>query len=78
MDLVEGTAPSKMEKEIVHGVSGNVGAPATPRVTAPTVVCVCETEKENLHECEKKKPLDNCNNQTYCKLIRKPLGTSWP
>jgi hypothetical protein len=45
MDLVEGTTPSETEKEIVHGVrAGNVGAPATPGVTAPTVVCVRERE----------------------------------
>jgi hypothetical protein len=30
-DLVEGSAPSETEKEIVHGVrAGFVGAPATP------------------------------------------------
>jgi hypothetical protein len=29
-DIVEGSAPSEMEKKITHGVgTGNVGAPAT-------------------------------------------------
>jgi hypothetical protein len=47
MDLVEGTAPSETEKEIVHGVrAGNVRAPATPGITAPTVVCERERKKK--------------------------------
>jgi hypothetical protein len=38
LDVVEGSAPSETEKEIVHGVGvGNVGPPATPDSFAPTV-----------------------------------------
>jgi hypothetical protein len=32
LDIVEGPAPSEMEKEIAHGGAGNMGAPATPGV----------------------------------------------
>jgi hypothetical protein len=38
MEVVEGSVPSEMEKEIVHGMRvGYVGALATPGVIAPTV-----------------------------------------
>jgi hypothetical protein len=37
LDIVEGSAPSKMEKEIARRVgAGNVGAPATQDGFAPT------------------------------------------
>jgi hypothetical protein len=47
----------------------------------PPLLCVREREK-NLHDCvgresEKKKPLDDCDNRTDWKLIRKALRTSW-
>jgi hypothetical protein len=64
-----------------------VEAPATPQVISPTVGNVRERESVS----EKKKILDNCVgrererecwiiviNLTPWKLIRKPLGTSWP
>jgi hypothetical protein len=36
LDIVEGSAPSEMEKEIVHGAgAGNVEAPATRDGFAP-------------------------------------------
>jgi hypothetical protein len=42
MDLVEGSIPSKLKEEIVHGVGiGYLGTSANPLVTAPTV---CEIE----------------------------------
>jgi hypothetical protein len=47
-----------------------VGAPATPQVSGPTVVL--EKERE-----EKKTILDDFDNRTDGKLIRKPLGSSW-
>jgi hypothetical protein len=38
LDIMEGLTPSKMEKEIAHGIrAGNVGAPATQDSFAPTV-----------------------------------------
>jgi hypothetical protein len=38
LDLVEMSAPSKTEKEAAYGVrAGDVGAPASPGVMAPTV-----------------------------------------
>jgi hypothetical protein len=42
-DIVEESATSKQEKALTRGFgvrgAGNVGAPATPGITAPTVVC---------------------------------------
>jgi hypothetical protein len=48
-----------MEKETEDtGGAGNVEAPATPQVTAPTIVCV--RERENVSK--KKKTWDDCDN----------------
>jgi hypothetical protein len=47
MDLAERQTPSKMKKEIVHGVRpGYVGAPATPGIIASTVGREGERERE--------------------------------
>jgi hypothetical protein len=65
-----------------------VGSPATPGVTAPTVgeregggeetererkICMIVLEER----VKRRKPLDDCDNRTDRKLIRKLLGTSW-
>jgi hypothetical protein len=76
MDLVEKLAPSEMKKEIVHGVrAGYMGAPATPGVIAPTV----GRERERERERNKIRKLwIIVITWTNWKLIREPLGTSWP
>jgi hypothetical protein len=62
--LWRGRAPPKRKKKLqIRSKSrANVGAPATPGVTAHTVVCEREREKKNLHDCERTKPLDDCDN----------------
>jgi hypothetical protein len=56
--------PPKRKKSCVRSKSrANVGAPATPGVTAHIVVCVREREI-------KKKILDDCDNCTDCKLTK--------
>jgi hypothetical protein len=47
-----------------------VGAPATPGVSAPTVMIEQERAKN-------KKELDDFDNHTDQKLINEPLETSW-
>jgi hypothetical protein len=53
--LWRGRPPPKCKKKLQGVTTGNVGAPATPRVTAPTVVCMREKERERekkyLNEC---------------------------
>jgi hypothetical protein len=45
-DIVEESTTSETEKEAGHGVrAGNMGAPATPRITAPPL---CVREKEGI------------------------------
>jgi hypothetical protein len=60
--------------------AGYVGASDTPGVITPYVER--EREKKIVHDCvgteSEKKTLDDGDNWTDWKLIRKPLRMSWP
>jgi hypothetical protein len=63
LDIVEGLTPSKMDKEIVHGVrAGNVGAPSTQDILSPLL------QKKHFGWC--------CCTWINWNLIREPHGIS--
>jgi hypothetical protein len=58
LDVVEGSAPTEEEREIVYEVRAElVGALVTPGVMAPTVGREMEGEREREREREKRRKL---------------------